>query len=87
MMTLLEGAVRQRLSEQKRELAGLFAGTPKRRTSQPTTERLLEAWSRGDVDHRSCSWLHPTADHASFASSAADFDPTRHVSCSLFPTD
>ena len=27
------------------ELAGLFAGNPKRRTSQPTTERLLQAFS------------------------------------------
>ena len=45
VITVLEGVVRQRLSEQKRELAGLFAGNPKRRTSQPTTERLLEAFS------------------------------------------
>ncbi len=45
VMTLLEGVVRQRLSEQQMELAGLFAGNPKRRTSQPTTERLLEAFS------------------------------------------
>lgn len=45
VMTLLEGVVRQRLSEQQRELVGLFAGNPKRRTSQPTTERLLEAFS------------------------------------------
>jgi transposase len=45
VMTLLEGVVRQRLREQQMELAGLFAGNPKRRTSQPTTERLLEAFS------------------------------------------
>ena len=45
VITVLEGVVRQRLSEQKMELAGLFAGNPKRRTSQPTTERLLEAFS------------------------------------------
>jgi transposase len=44
VITLLEGVVRQRLSEQKTELAGLFAGNPKRRTSQPPTERLLEAF-------------------------------------------
>jgi transposase len=44
VITLLEGVVRQRLSEQKMELVGLFAGNPKRRTSQPTTERLLEAF-------------------------------------------
>src|SRR2546421_9672309 len=44
VMTLLESVVRHRLHEQQRELAGLFAGNPKRRTSQPTTERLLEAF-------------------------------------------
>jgi transposase len=44
VLTLLEGVVRQRLSEQKEELAGLFAGNPKRKTSQPTAERLLEAF-------------------------------------------
>jgi transposase len=44
VITLLEGVVRQHLGEQRLELAGLFAGNPKRRTSQPTTERLLEAF-------------------------------------------
>lgn len=45
VMTLLEGVIRQRLREQQIELAGLFAGNPKRRTSQPTTERVLEVFS------------------------------------------
>jgi len=44
VLTLGEGVVRQRLAEQHEELAGLFAGNPTRRTSQPTTERLLEAF-------------------------------------------
>ncbi|EFH80955.1 IS1634 family transposase [Ktedonobacter racemifer] len=44
VLTVLEGVVRQRLGEQKEELAGLFAGNPKRRTAQPTAERLLEAF-------------------------------------------
>jgi transposase len=44
VLTLLEGVARQRLREQGTELAGLFAGNPKRSTSQPTTERLLEAF-------------------------------------------
>jgi Transposase len=44
VITLLEGVVRQHLGEQHLELPGLFAGNPKRRTSQPTTERLLEAF-------------------------------------------
>jgi transposase len=45
VMTLLESVVRQRLSLEQSELAGLFAGNPKRRTKLPTTERLLEAFS------------------------------------------
>jgi transposase len=44
VMTLLEGVIRQRLSEQNMRLSGLFAGNPKRRTSQPTTEMLLETF-------------------------------------------
>jgi transposase len=44
VLTLLEGVARQRLREQREELAGLFAGNPKRRTAQPTAERLLEAF-------------------------------------------
>ena len=44
VLTLLEGVVRQRLSEQKEELAGLWAFNPKRRTAQPTAGRLLEAF-------------------------------------------
>jgi transposase len=44
VLTLLEGVVRQRLGERSEELAGLFAGNPKRRTAQPTAERLLEAF-------------------------------------------
>jgi transposase len=44
VLTLLEGVVRQHLGEQKKELAGLFAGNPKRRTAQPTAERLLQAF-------------------------------------------
>lgn len=44
VLTLLEGMVRKRLSEEQKERAGLYAGNPKRRTNQPTTERLLEAF-------------------------------------------
>jgi transposase len=44
VLTVLEGVVRQRLGEQKEELAGLFAGNPQCRTAQPTAERLLEAF-------------------------------------------
>lgn len=44
VLTVLEGVVRHRLVAQQEELAGLFAGNPKRRTAQPTAERLLEAF-------------------------------------------
>lgn len=44
VLTVLEGMVRQRLGEQQEDLAGLFAGNPKRRSAQPTAERLLEAF-------------------------------------------
>jgi transposase len=44
VVTVLEGVVRHTLAEQHQEIAGLFAGNPKRRTAQPTTERLLETF-------------------------------------------
>jgi transposase len=44
VLTLLEGVVREQLQEQKRALSGLYAGNPKRRTNQPTAERLLEVF-------------------------------------------
>lgn len=45
VVTVLEGVVRSALAQSGQEIAGLFAGNPKRRTSQPTTERLLEAFN------------------------------------------
>jgi transposase len=45
VVTALEGGVRSALAESRQEIAGLFAGNPKRRTGQPTTERLLEAFN------------------------------------------
>jgi transposase len=44
VLTVLEGVVRQNLEKQKRDISGLYAGNPKRRTNQPTAERLLEAF-------------------------------------------
>lgn len=45
VVTVLEGGVRHTLATQRLEIVGLFAGNPKRRTAQPTTERLLEAFN------------------------------------------
>ena len=44
VLTLLQFVVRRHLSQQGASLAGLYAGNPKRATTQPTTERLLEAF-------------------------------------------
>jgi transposase len=44
VLTLLEFVVRRRLIAEKAELAGLYAGNPKRVTARPTAERLLEAF-------------------------------------------
>lgn len=44
VLTLLEGTARQRLAESQATMAGLYAGNPKRTTSRPTAEALLEAF-------------------------------------------
>src|SRR5229473_1197720 len=44
VLTLLEFVVRRQLAQEGAALAGLYAGNPKRATTQPTTERLLEAF-------------------------------------------
>ena len=44
VLTLLEFVVRRHLAQQGASLAGLYAGNPKRATTQPTTERLLDAF-------------------------------------------
>jgi transposase len=44
VLTLLEFVVRRQLAQEGTTLAGLYAGNPKRATTHPTTERLLEAF-------------------------------------------
>ena len=44
VLTLLEFVVRRQLAQEGTSLAGLYAGNPKRATTHPTTERLLEAF-------------------------------------------
>jgi transposase len=44
VLTTVEHTVRQRLSQEQRTLAGLYAGSPLRTTAQPTAERLLGAF-------------------------------------------
>ena len=44
ILTLLESVIRQNLQKQKKEISGLYAGNPKRRTNQPTAEQVLKAF-------------------------------------------
>jgi transposase len=44
ILTLLEWRCRQRLADQHESLPGLYAGNPKRTTSRPTAEALLQAF-------------------------------------------
>jgi transposase len=44
VLTLLEFVVRRGLAQTGESLAGLYAGNPKRATTAPTTERLLQAF-------------------------------------------
>jgi len=44
VLTLLEFVVRRRLTVERTALAGLYAGQPKRATTHPTAERLLESF-------------------------------------------
>jgi transposase len=44
ILTLLEFLVRRALAQEEAELAGLYAGNPKRATARPTAERILEAF-------------------------------------------
>ena len=44
VLVLLQFQVRRRLAEHNDVLAGLYAGNPKRTTSRPTAETLLEAF-------------------------------------------
>ena len=44
VLSLLEFSVRSALKDQKQDLAGLYAGNPKRSTHKPTAERLLQAF-------------------------------------------
>jgi transposase len=44
VLTLLECVVRRRLAADQSALAGLYAGNPKRATTHPTAERVLEGF-------------------------------------------
>ncbi len=67
VLTLLEFVVRQRLAQEGTELAGVYAGNPKRSTARPSAELLLEAFE--DITliviqepHRSLRHLTPLSE-------------------------
>ncbi len=49
--TLIEFQVRRQLQTQQDEIAGLYAGNPKRKTQRPTAERLLKAFENITLYH------------------------------------
>ena len=49
LLTLFELRVRAMLEEAEIELAGLYEGQPKRKTSRPTATRLLKAIARMEI--------------------------------------
>ncbi len=44
LLTLLEFQLRRSLSSSNKKISGLYAGNPKRKTSRPTAEQLLQAF-------------------------------------------
>lgn len=67
VLTVLEFVVRRTLQQTQAELAGLYAGQPKRATTRPTTEQLLRAfkgltltvWRTGTAWHGHIAPLSP----------------------------
>jgi transposase len=67
ILVLLQFQVRRHLAEQNDVLAGLYAGNPKRTTSRPTAEALLEAFrnitlSCVTLNHQRFRHLSPLSD-------------------------
>ena len=55
--TLIEFQVRRELQTQQDEIAGLYAGNPKRKTERPTAEKLLAAFNGITLyHHRDGTW-------------------------------
>ena len=80
ILVLLQFQVRRRLAEQNEVLAGLYAGNPKRTTSRPTTETLLEAFrnitlSCVTLNHQKFRHLSPLSDLQKKILSLLDLSP------------
>jgi len=81
ILVLLEFQVRRRLAEQNDVLAGLYAGNPKRTTSRPTAETLLEAFrnitlSCVTLNHQRFRHLSPLSDLQKKILTLLDLSPT-----------
>src|SRR2546425_2544112 len=76
VLTLLECVGRRQLAAEGAQLAGLYAGNPKRETARPTAEHLLEAFREITLTimvgphqtyrHVTCSTPTPTAHSGDF---------------------
>jgi transposase len=80
VLTLLEFLLRRRLAQEDDELAGLYAGNPKRTTTRPTAERILEAFKDLTLTlihepHRSLRHLTPLSDLQQRILSLLDYPP------------
>ena len=80
VLTLLEFGVRKRLAEEGTELAGVYAGNPKRSTARPSAELLLEAFK--DINlvvirepHRKLRHLTPLSEPQKRILNLSDFSP------------
>jgi len=51
LLALGDYIAREALAEEKRELAGIYPGNPKRSTATPTTERMLKAFNNIELMH------------------------------------
>ena len=84
VLTMLEFLVRRRLAQPEDELAGLYAGNPKRTTARPTAERILEAFKDLTLTlihepHRSLRHLTPLSDLQQRILSLLDFSPETYT--------
>jgi len=85
ILTLLEFVVRKRLAEEETELAGVYAGNPKRSTARPSAELLLQAFKEITLTvirepHRSLRHLTPLSNPQKRILALSGFSPEVYTS-------
>jgi transposase len=85
VLTLLEFSVRKRLAKEGTELAGVYAGNPKRSTARPSAELLLEAFKGIDLvviqdPHRRLCHLTPLTQPQNRILNLSGFSPEIYTS-------